>query len=338
MSTQPILTPEILVPRLGEYLVEKKLISTDDLKRALDVQASYRTDEKYPPLLGQILIQLEMIDRSGLDEVITEQIIQLREALEKTNQQLEQRVKQRTIELERALTRLSELNKIKTNFVSNISHELRTPLTHIIGYLGLLIPADLGPLTKEQRESLNIIQRATARLEKLIDDLILFSTSEQSQLELRIDLFDLNMLFKNIYEKSLEKARKGNVNLRIENTPNLPYVSADEEKIAWVLLQLVDNAIKFTPPSGEVVMLNKLVEKVVQVTVSDSGIGIPDDRLDEIFEPFHQLDGTSTRKYGGTGLGLSLVKKILDAHGSVLHITSEIDKGTQFNFTLYSPH
>ena len=79
-----------------------------------------------------------------------------------------------------------------------------------------------------------------------------------------------------------------------------------------------------------------LVDEVVQVTVADSGIGIPDDRLSEIFEPFHQLDGTSTRKYGGTGLGLSLVKKILDAHGSVLHVTSEIDKGSQFNFTLNS--
>lgn len=336
MSTRPILTPEILIPRLGEYLIEKSLITSDDLRSALAVQDSHRATQGYPPLLGQILIQLGMIDRVELDKAITEQIIQLRGALEKTNQQLEQRVKQRTSELEDALDRLSELNKIKTNFVSNISHELRTPLTHVKGYLELLISADLGPLTNEQSDSLNIIQRATARLERLIDDLILFSTSEQAQFELRIEPFDLNALFKKVHEKSIEKARDGNVSLKMECAPNLPYVAADEEKIDWVLLQLLDNAIKFTPAAGEVVMKNKLVEKVVQITITDSGIGIPEDRFDEIFEPFHQLNGTSTRKYGGTGLGLSLVKKFLAAHGSVMQITSEVGQGSQFNFMLNS--
>jgi signal transduction histidine kinase len=336
MNKQPTLTPEILVPRLGEYLVEKSLISTDDLRSALAVQDSHRATEEYPPLLGQILIRLGMVDKSELDAVITEQIIQLREALEKTNRQLERRVKERTSELEHALNRLSELNKIKTNFVSNISHELRTPLTHVKGYFELLISTDLGPLTNEQSDSLNIIQRAMGRLERLIDDLILFSTSEQAQFEIRIEPFDLNNLFKNVHEKSIEKARAGNINLKVECAPNLPYVTADEEKIGWVLVQLLDNAIKFTPSEGEVILKNKLVEKVVQVTVIDSGIGIDENQLDEVFEPFHQLNGTTTRKYGGTGLGLSLVKKILDAHGSVLQITSEVGMGSQFHFLLNS--
>jgi signal transduction histidine kinase len=112
-------------------------------------------------------------------------------------------------------------------------------------------------------------------------------------------------------------------------------VQADEEKLSWVLAQLLDNAIKFTKPEG-VVKLTAVLEndKMLNITVSDSGIGIEEQRIKEIFEPFHQLDGSATRRYGGTGLGLALVRQIVEAHGSVINVSSALDKGTTITFLL----
>ncbi len=108
----------------------------------------------------------------------------------------------------------------------------------------------------------------------------------------------------------------------------------DEEKISWAIGQLLDNAIKFTPANGKVELHCEQEADKVKVIIKDSGIGIPAERFDEIFEPFHQLDGSSTRRYGGTGLGLALVRKIIEAHGSVIRIRSEINQGSEFEFSL----
>ena len=116
---------------------------------------------------------------------------------------------------------------------------------------------------------------------------------------------------------------------------NLPLVQGDSEKIAWVMNQLLDNAVKFTPSGGQVVLsLKEEGANLVMVSVTDTGIGIPSYRLQEIFEPFHQLDGSSTRKVGGTGLGLSLIRQIVEAHGSLLDVQSVEGKGTTFKFPL----
>jgi signal transduction histidine kinase len=123
--------------------------------------------------------------------------------------------------------------------------------------------------------------------------------------------------------------------LNFEVRSDIPFVQADEEKISWVILQLIDNAIKFTPSGGQVnLSIDKESETLVMVTVADTGIGIPPNRLEEAFEPFHQLDASSTRRYGGTGLGLALVKEIVSAHGSIVNVKSEEGKGSTFSFPL----
>src|SRR4029079_2413782 len=149
MPGQYRLTPEMLVPRMGEYLIHKGLISTENLQKALDYQQE-STAKGSPILLGQALIDLKLLDRAGLDQVVTEQIIQLRSALQTANRTLERRVEERTAELQKALERVSELSQLKANFVSNISHELRTPLTHVKGYIELLVSESLGTITEEQ--------------------------------------------------------------------------------------------------------------------------------------------------------------------------------------------
>jgi two-component system phosphate regulon sensor histidine kinase PhoR len=118
---------------------------------------------------------------------------------------------------------------------------------------------------------------------------------------------------------------------------DLPPVQADADRMAWVLFQLVDNGIKFTPSGGSVRILVRAEGRGQRFEVADTGIGIPPDRQQEIFEPFHQLDGSPTRRYGGTGLGLALVKLILDAHGAELKVDSDVGRGTSFTFVLAAP-
>jgi two-component system, OmpR family, phosphate regulon sensor histidine kinase PhoR len=336
MSYRLPLTPEILVPRMGDYLVEKGHISADNLRSALAEQGTLRNSGEPPPLLGQILISMGVISREKLDEAITEQIMQLREALQRNNQQLEMRVKERTLELEQALEKLSELNKMKVNFVSNISHELRTPLTHVKGYLELIINKSLGTVNDEQLDALNVVQRATDRLEQLIESLILFSTSEREEFNLQFKLFNLSESCNKVASRLTDKVKTGEINLQMKFAPDLPLIEADQEKIEWAILQLLDNAVKFTPPGGKVLLKCEKEGKVVRISIMDTGIGIPKNKFDELFAPFHQLDGSTTRRFGGTGLGLALVKKIIEAHGSYVHVKSEEGKGSKFEFLLNS--
>lgn len=328
------LTPEILVPRLGDYLIEQKLITPDQLTYALQQQAAIRKTQPSTPLLGQLLVDLGILDRAALDHAITEQVLQLRAALTENNLKLERRVQERTQELEIALERLSELNQLKSNFLANISHELRTPLTHLKGYLEMLRSGDLGVISPEQVGALEIMYRSTDRLGRLIEDLILFASSERARLTVILNELDLQELCEDVIAQMHSKAADQMVKLEYRPSTGTDKVYADREKIGWVIHQFIDNAVKFTPPGGEVIVELMPDEDLIKVQVRDNGIGIPPNRLPEIFEPFHQLDSSSTRKYGGTGLGLSLAQKIVEAHDSSIQVSSELSKGSQFSFTL----
>ena len=335
MDTQPPkLSPEMLVPRLGEYLVQKGMITEIVLFRALVYQQD-AAEKGGQALLGQALMEMKLVTRDQLDQVITEQIIQLRTALQSANRNLEQRVRERTAELNEAMNRLSELSQMKANFVSNISHELRTPLTHIKGYMELLISESLGQITEEQRHALTVSQRATGRLEDMIEDLIMFSLASRGELSLKLESVDIRRLVALVAKSASRKADDRGVSVIVKTPDNVPLVQADGEKIGWVVGQLLDNGIKFTPSGGSVtVSLEEEGKNLVQLIVEDTGVGIPASRMKEIFEPFHQLDGSSTRRYGGTGLGLSLVRQIVEAHGSMLDVKSTEGKGAIFKFPL----
>ena len=332
--TEQHLSPEMLVPRMGEYLVHKGFISAENLQKALDYQQE-ETAKGNTILLGQALIELKLLKRSQLDQAITEQILQLRSALQAANRTLERRVEERTAELQKALERVSELSQLKANFISNISHELRTPLTHIKGYIELLITESLGNITDEQRHALQISQQSTGKLETLIEDLIMVSLASRGELSIKQEKVDIRRLA-NLAVKSLSsKATERGVNLHALVDENVPFVQADSQKIAWVLGQLLENGVKFTPANGSVVVSIQCEgENLVIVSVTDTGIGIPPNRLGDIFEPFLQLDGSTTRKYGGTGLGLSLVRQIIEAHGSMLEVQSLEGRGSTFKFPL----
>ena len=327
-------TPEILVPRLGEYLVENQYITRAELVLVLERQKSIRERQKTAPLLGQLLVSMGAITQEKLDQAITELILQFRQALENTNRVLEQRVSERTAQLQETMAKLAEANKEKTNFVDNISHELRTPLTHIKGYVELLDEDNQKNLTTEQHEMIHVIMRASDKLEKLIDDLILYSTAQKNQLLLVYKTFSIADLSNQLIAHYQPGAIRKNITLLFEGRRDIPAVSADEGKIGWVISQLLDNALKFTPTGGNIWLKLEQEKETVLVSVRDTGIGIPENRLKEIFEPFHQLDGSMRRSYNGTGMGLSLVKRIVESHNTELQVSSTPGKGSSFGFRI----
>ena len=333
MTNTPSITPEILVPKLGDYLVEKGHITKDQLVEALEHQKELKTAGRVE-LLGEVLISKKFINRTLLDQAITEQILQLRNLLQEANRTLEQRVIQRTMELQSALNKLSELDRLKSNFISNISHELRTPLTHIKGYQELLLDGAMGQLNPEQENTINIIKNSSERLERLIEDLISFSLVAKGEISLMKAPMNIGFLVNNVVNHNLTKAKEKNISLKASIPDNLPIVHVDEQKFSWVIMQLLDNSLKFTPDYGkiEVTLIKK--DSGIQVSVEDTGIGISQENIGEIFEPFHQVDGKSTRRYGGTGLGLTLVRQIIEAHNSHILVSSEVGKFTKFEFIL----
>ena len=326
-------TPEILIPLLGQVLVEQGNITKEQLQQALEYQKKQRLSGD-SALIGQILVETGMLDQATLDRSITQQILVLQNNLRQANETLENKVKERTQELEIAYRKLSEVSQLKANFISNISHELRTPLTHLFGYVDLLLSDNVNPLTSGQKQSVDVIKRASIRLENLIDNLILFATSETNKLTIMKEVVDPAALFKEVIERNKEAAAKKNIllseNLEIEHTP----LYFDREKIRWVLNQLVDNAIKFTNPKGKILLNLRENTEGYLFEVTDTGIGIPSDKFEEIFEQFTQLDGSSTRSQGGTGLGLALANNIIKAHNSRIVVKSILGKGSTFSFQL----
>src|SRR4030066_628244 len=209
--TIPI-TPEILVPRVGELLIERGVLTQDDLQRALVYSKRPGTNGQQR-LVGQALLELKLIDRETLDQVITEQILQLHTALQQSNLKLEQREKERTQELQTALNKLAELNQLKSNFISNVSHELRTPLTHIRGYLDLMNEGSLGELSSEQSVAMDVMLRSEARLEELIDKMIQFSLEATGQFTLQLKSANFNQVVELALKQAKIKATKRPVGL-----------------------------------------------------------------------------------------------------------------------------
>lgn len=322
---------EQLVPRLGDYLLAQGYISEGQLQAAL---ARKKTGGSGERLIGQVLVEMGALSRETLDRVIARQILELQNALLESNRSLERRVAERTAELETALLKLTEINQLKANIVANISHELRTPLTQIKGYTSLLADGSFGELAAEQQAALDTVMTGIGRLEKMIETLIGYAAAARGEMTLNFAPVAVAPIMDGVVQRIRSVAEKKGVRLDGRVAPQLPLVRADQEKLRWVLLQLADNAIKFTPPGGRITLSAGLDNHLVRFTVQDSGIGIPAERREEIFEDFRQLDGSPTRRYGGAGLGLALVRRIVDAHGAQISVDSQVGRGSTFSFEL----
>jgi signal transduction histidine kinase len=176
--------------------------------------------------------------------------------------------------------------------------------------------------------------RSEDRLERLIENLIQFSLFAKGELTLQLTPVYIQEIFDEIQAKYAKKCKNKNISFKINTPKESLAINADSQKISWVLSQFMDNAIKFTEPGGQILLGSRLDDREVNIYVFDTGIGISQNKINEIFEPFHQLDGSSTRRYEGTGLGLAIAQQIIDAHGSNISVRSKVGEGSYFEFKL----
>lgn len=237
--------------------------------------------------------------------------------------------------LQKAYDDLKSLDKLKNEFLSNISHELKTPLVSIRGYSELMYDEKLGNILQPQKKALEAIIRNTDRLTRLIDSLLFLSIQQMGKTEIR--MIPKPLALDEIVASSLTDmkimAERKNISMMTEVPAGL-IVMGDRDRLTEVFLNLLDNAIKFTPTGGSISIKAWEEDRSVHVTVSDTGIGIPENVLPLLFQRFYQADASITRKYGGTGLGLYICKNIIDAHQGEIWIESKEGAGTTVHIRL----
>ncbi|MDR2789062.1 MAG: diguanylate cyclase [Candidatus Accumulibacter sp.] len=228
---------------------------------------------------------------------------------------------------------LNRLNELKDEFLANTSHELRTPINGIIGIVESMVDGATGELTDKQKYNLAIVSNSGKRLSNMINDILDFTRLKNKEIVLQIKPVDLKTIVDTVLVLSKPLVKGKEVSLVNEIGASLPIVNADENRVQQILYNLIGNAIKFTE-KGKIVISAEVVDDWLSVSVSDTGIGIPEDKLDRIFESFEQADGSTAREYGGTGLGLSITKKLVELHGGTIRVESAPGKGSRFTFTI----
>ena len=233
------------------------------------------------------------------------------------------------------VSEIRRLERVRQEFVANVSHELKTPLTSIKGFVETLLDGALDdPL--HNRDFLETIQEQTHRLMRLIDDILDLSAIEARRVTYRFETVPVRDVIERLFNALEPQAKTQNIRLIMTLPADLPPARADREKLAQILLNLIDNAIKFNTPNGQVSVQANRLEDRTEISVSDTGPGIPADDLPRVFERFYRGDKSHSQTVPGTGLGLSIVKHLVEAHGGTVVVESQLGQGATFRFTL--PH
>ncbi|MCZ7385208.1 MAG: ATP-binding protein [Candidatus Methanoperedens sp.] len=248
------------------------------------------------------------------------------------NKKLEQQLKEYHEKLEKSCEELKEADRIKTEFISNLTHELMTPLTSIKGFVELLNDEAIGTINEEQKKSLGIIHRNSERLIHLIKELLDISHLEKNTLGLHFGLVSINDILSKCILDMQPMAKEKQISLFQDARP-LPVIWGDEERLTQVIINLLGNAIKFTPNDGKITVISRDLTEQIKISVRDTGMGIPGDRLSRIFERFYQIDSSTKRKYGGTGIGLSICKNVIEKHYGSIWAESD-GNGSTFHILL----
>jgi two-component system phosphate regulon sensor histidine kinase PhoR len=252
----------------------------------------------------------------------------------RSQQELEIKVEERTRQLTQALEEVKKVSKRKSDFISSVSHEIRTPLTSIKGYAAIILANKLGALPDEIRSRLEKINRHSDELVHMVNDLLDISRIESGKVEIKKEALSLRAITDKVGDLFSEQFKTKN----IEFSSNLPddcqEILADRNQIERVFINLVGNALKFTPQNGKIGIQAKHTNKIIQIDVKDTGFGIPEDAQESIFEEFFRVDNTINQEVKGTGLGLTLVKHIIEAHQGKIWVKSKVGEGSTFSFTL----
>ena len=263
----------------------------------------------------------------------------LYEQLWQSHRELEMKVKERTLELAKANEALKRMNRMKSDFVSNVSHELRTPLTSIKGYASILSEGKLGTMSEDQKQRLLRINEQTNTLTQLVNDLLDISRIESGKVAMEFKLMPAHSLLENPMDLLQPQIREKQITFHLETGERPIEIWVDREKMERVLLNLLGNAVKFTPQGGRVTVQISNRREGVQFDVTDTGIGIDAQDIQHLFEEFFRSENAIRQNIKGTGLGLSLAKRIIEAHEGKIWVKSKVGQGSTFSFLLpLKPH
>jgi signal transduction histidine kinase/DNA-binding response OmpR family regulator len=248
-------------------------------------------------------------------------------------QTLEEKVSQRTSELQAANQEMARANKLKSEFLANVSHELRTPLSAIIGFSQILLDGIDGPINEEQQQDIVQVNKSGQSLLGLINQILDLSKIEAGKMELSLERVELPVLINSVLESISPLAQEKGLRIETRFGPALPAVEGDPARLKQILINLLSNAVKFTE-RGHLEVIVQASGRMVRIAVKDTGAGISAESQKVIFEEFVQGDGSSTRRHGGTGLGLSIVRKLVEMHGGAITVISEPGLGSTFTFSV----
>jgi signal transduction histidine kinase len=254
--------------------------------------------------------------------------------LSNSHHDLERRVRERTLELDRLNEELKRLNKVKSDFVSAVSHELRTPLTSIKGYASILMTGKLGDVPPAQKERLEKIDKHSNSLTHLVNNLLDIARIESGRVQMDIREVSIKEMLDSVVDIITPQIKEKDITLKTNLKTASNNIKADPSQLERVFVNLLGNAVKFTPQKGKITISCEDKKDCVEFGVEDTGIGIPKDDLEKIFEEFYRADNALDQKVKGSGLGLSLVKKIIEAHKGRIWAESELGKGTKFSFII----
>jgi signal transduction histidine kinase len=252
----------------------------------------------------------------------------------KAQQELEKKVEERTRELTNVLEEVKKVSKRKTDFISSVSHELRTPLTSIKGYAAILLEEKLGHLPTPVKERLAKINLHSDELVHMVDGLLDIARIESGRAIMRMEGQNLEDIIAKTSDLIMIQCKNKDIELLTETKGSLSPVLADQTQIERVFINLLGNAVKFTPEKGKITIRAQAKDDTVQVDITDTGIGIPPESISSLFEEFYRVDNAVNQQIKGTGLGLSLVKHIIEAHKGRIWVVSKLEQGSTFSFTL----
>jgi signal transduction histidine kinase/GGDEF domain-containing protein len=337
---------KISIQRFDLVMTDLKMPRVDGLQLIKEISRSN------PEILTVLMTGHGSIDsaieamKQGASDYLTkpinldETILRLKKVLEEKQRFV--RLKDYADQLEKANQELKNIDAMKSEFVSVASHELRTPLAAIKNAIQLILSGKTGEINDNQTKFLSMADRNINRLTNILNDLLNLSKIESGKIELKFEDVALKSFIELTVSSLRPQADGKSIAIEVEVPEDLPAAFTDKDKIEQVLVNLIGNAIKFTPERGKIFVMAKafseereggIVNKIA-VSVKDTGIGIPAEHLNSVFEKFHQVEDSLHRATGGTGLGLAITKGLVEAHQGKIWVESEVGKGSIFNFTL----
>ncbi len=343
----PFLPPS--VKQVPKHLLEIKGVEPTEIKRLL-VRVPRAKNETVAQIARHLERSLDLIMFSGHKALLTSSmhLASVRESFRE--------LEEKNAKLQAAYDKLKELDQLKSNFLATVSHELRTPLTSIIGYSEMLAEGIAGEINSEQKEFVGTIHEKGKQLLELISGLLDLSKLESGTLAMRKAEVALGDLVTDVVQTLAPMAMRKGVKVTGQSDPTLPPLVGDPTRLRQVLINLSDNALKFTPEGGTVaiqvgmgsmapnpedddgMVLFAAEQPAAVITVADTGVGIPDEAKTKVFDAFYQVDGGTTRQVGGTGLGLSIVKRLVEGHQGTIEVRDNQPTGAAFVVTLPLRH